>query len=168
MKKLLLFILMLLFLMSLLLPGCVRQKPVLVGAPTPAPTPTPAPSPAMQSITNEPWAKDATGALIYDEENHFERYLSFSNIRIFEYEGGTLMDGVCENAYPKTLTGSYQIVFTDKDGTEIARADVLTRDEADTFQPGKTVIYASIDTDMDILMMPFALLTKQPVQEKTA
>ncbi len=161
MKKLLIV-----FVLIFLLPGCVRQQPTLVGEPTPAPTPTPAPSPAAQSVTNEPWAKDATGALIYDETNHFERYLTFTNIRVFEYEGGTLMEGVCENAYPKALTGSYEIVFTDKDGAEIARADVLTRGETDTFQPGKTVVYASIDTDMDILMMQFALKAKQPVGEK--
>ncbi len=157
-----------LFALLLLLPGCVRQQPALVGVPTPAPTPTPAPSPANLSITNEPWGKDATGALIYDETNHFERYLSFNNVRVFEYEGGTLMEGVCENAYPKALAGSYEIVFTDKDGTEIARAAVLTRGEAGTFQPGKTVIYAAIDTDMDILLMQFSLEAKQPVVEKAA
>ncbi|HWR22820.1 MAG TPA: hypothetical protein VN366_05010 [Feifaniaceae bacterium] len=152
----------------LLLPGCVRQQPVLVGEPTPAPTPTPAPSPAAQEIVNEPWPKDAAGALIYDKDNHFERYLTFTDIRVFEYEGGTLMEGVCENAYPKALAGSYEVVFTDKDGAEIARADVLTRGEADTFPPGKTVVYAAIDTDMDILMMEFTLAPKQPVGEKAA
>ncbi len=159
---------LLLSIFVLLLPGCIRQQPALVGAPTPAPTPTPAPSPAALSITNEPWKKDAAGALIYDETNHFERYLTFNNIRVFEYEGGTLMEGVCENAYPKALTGSYEIVFTDKDGTEVARAGVLTRGEENTFQPGKTVIYAAIDTDMGILMTPFTLTVKQPVGEKAA
>ncbi len=155
-------------LLILLLPGCVSQRPALVGAPTPAPTPTPAPSPEALSIKNDPWPKDALGAVIYDETNHFERYLAFTDIRVFEYEGGTMMEGVCENTYPEPLIGGYEMVFTEKDGTDVARANVLTRGEDKTFMPGKTVIYASIDTDMGILMTPFALKPVEPVKETAA
>ena len=162
MKRLAALLMLLLF-----LPGCIRQQPVLSGAPTPVPTPTPAPS-AVTSMDRVIWETDALGAAIYDEARHFERYLAFQKIRVFEYEGSTLMEGICENAYPEALSGGYEIVFQDKDDVEVARAKVLIRGEEDVFAPGKNTIYAAIDTDMNILMMQFTLEATETIVPKAA
>lgn len=158
MKRRLFFLLVL----PLLLSGCIRQQPVLSTEPTPLPTPTPTPSPMAQEWKPESGKADALGALIY-EDTHYLRYLTFQNLRVYEYAGGTLFDGVCTNAYPETLTGAFELVFTDNDGTEIAHAPVYTRSGEDVFAPGETVLYAEIDTDMDIQLTPFELAVKQQV-----
>jgi len=141
----------------LLLTGCVRQQPTLAPDATPRPTPTPAPPDVAQSVEREPWKKDALGAFIYDGAAHYARYLTFTDVRVFEYEGGTMMEGVCDNAYPEPLAGRYEIVFTGKGDTVLARADVHTRGEDGVFPPGKGKIYAAIDTDTTLLSAPFTL-----------
>ena len=146
----------------LLLPGCIRQRPVLAANSTPAPTPTPSLPPVAQAIIPKQQQTDALGAEILGED-HFLRYLTFTNLRVYEYEGGTLFDGVCQNGYPETLTGSLELVFTDKDGTVVARAPVYTRSGDHAFAPGETVLYAEVDTDMDIRLLPFSLTVTQQI-----
>jgi len=156
----------LLFIILLLLSGCIRQRPVFSADPTPGPTPTPTPPPVTQSLPPQKADTDALGAQILDE-SHFLRYLTFVNLRVYEYAGGTLFDGVCKNSYPQTLTGSFELVFTEKDGTVVARAPVVTRAGNDEYQPGETVLYAQIDTDMDIQMLPFSLQVTQQIMQKS-
>lgn len=152
----------LLLALPLLLSGCIRQQPVLSTEPTPLPTPTPAPSPLAQEWKPESGEIDALSVPVY-EDTHYLRYLTFQNLRVYEYAGGTLFDGVCANAYPETLAGAFELVFTDKDGTEIARAPVYTRSGGNLFPPGETVLYAEINTDMDIQLTPFELVVKQQI-----
>jgi hypothetical protein len=148
--------------LTMLLPGCIRQRPVLAAESTPAPTPAPSLPPVAQSLISKPEQTDALETEILGE-NHFLRYLTFTKLRVYEYEGGTLFDGVCKNDYPETLTGSIELVFTDKDGTVVARAPVHTRSGEDVFAPGETVLYAEIDTDMDIRMLPFSIIVTQKI-----
>lgn len=152
--------------LSVLLTGCIRQRPVLASESTPAPTPTPTPPPVVQSIIQQTDQSDAAGETIWTED-HYIRYLTFTNLRVYEYEGGTLFDGVCRNDYPETLNGAFDIVFTDKDGTVIARAPVYTRTGEDGFVPGETIIYAEINTDMDIRLIPFSLTVTKSILPQT-
>ncbi|MEL7601885.1 MAG: hypothetical protein AAGU77_01920 [Bacillota bacterium] len=148
--------------LAMLLPGCIRQRPVLAAEATPAPTPTPSLPPVAQSLIPKPEQTDALGTEILGED-HFLRYLTFTDLRVYEYEGGTLFDGICKNDYPETLTGSIELVFTDKDGTVVARAPVYTRNGDNAFAPGETVLYVEIDTDMDIRMLPFSIIVTQKI-----
>ncbi len=152
--------------LSILLPGCIRQRPVLTAEATPLPTSAPTPPPIAQYIIPQTSQTDALGAEILDE-NHFLRYLTFVNLRVYEYEGGTLFDGVCQNAYPETMTGSLEIVFTDKDGSVVARAPVYLRSGRNEFVPGENVLYSEIDTDMDIRMIPFSLIVTETIMPQT-
>lgn len=156
----------LLLIILLLLSGCIRQRPVFIADPTPGPTPTPTLPPVAQSLPPQQADTDALGVQILDE-SHFLRYLTFVNLRVYEYDGGTLFDGVCKNSYPQALEGSFEIVFTDKDGTVVARAPVVTRAGNEEYLPGDTVLYAQIDTDMDIQMLPFSLQVTQKIMPES-
>lgn len=147
----------------ILLSGCVRQSPALVGTPTPQFTPTPPPTPTPELILlPSDTDVDALGKRI-DTDSHFLNYLAFQNIRIYEYDGDTFLDGICINTYSEPLTGMFEIVFTQDSGAELARAPIVTRNADDTFQPGETEIFAQIDTDMDIQLQSFEIYVKQRV-----
>ncbi len=142
-----------------MLAGCISQRPVVL----PYKTPTipqvsePVPSQPVQSWHEQEPEKDALGAVIHSPE-HYMRYLTFSNIRIFEYAGGTFLDGVCENTYPLALNAEFEIVFFDEEETETASAELYLQNKGAYFEPGKTVVYADIDTDIDIQLMQFKLI----------
>lgn len=156
----------------LLLSGCVSLHPELSGAPTPAPTPTPTPAPLLQELALPTPAVDAVGQRIVDAAAHYERYVSYRQMRVYEYELGTLLDGICINAYPEPLVGAVEIGFRDAEGTLLASAMLHTAEEANLLlRPGENRIYAEIDTDMDIQGIDFTLsITTQfePAEEDGA
>ena len=138
--------------------GCVSLHPVVSSHVTPAPTPTPTPEPLRQSLPLPAPALDAAGNAIEGEE-HYNRYISFTDLRVYEYGMGTLMDGKCFNQYPAMLTGEATISFFDQQGDCVAKAVLHTAETKEMLllPPGETRIYAEIDTDMDVQMMDFSL-----------
>ena len=156
---------------ALLLTGCVNNSPVIHGdvhpelteapAVTPAPTeehtpepteaPTPAPTEDVRRPTPVPMSeKDALGNTITGAE-HFERYLTFRTMLVYEEDQDTFLDGVCHNDYPEAITCAIDIVYHEGE-EEIARSRLQTRDGQYllVLQPGDNVIYAHILTDMTL------------------
>ncbi|MDR1619531.1 MAG: hypothetical protein LBS18_02535 [Clostridiales bacterium] len=147
-----------------LLTSCVSQAPSLVGTPTPriTPTPVPTPTPDLVDLPDVDTDTDALGVKI-DGDAHFLQYLTFQSIRVYEYGGDTFLDGLCNNAYPETLYGAFEVCFTDTDGVELARAPIHIRGEEGALPSGDTVLYAQIDVDTDIQLVPFEIIVVQRV-----
>ena len=114
-RKQLFALLVLLVPLTLALAGCEDATPVLAGTPTPAATATPLPDPFSAEITAVPEPTDALGSTI-DGADHYWQYLSLGELRVYEYEDGTFLDGICVNAYPLPLDGEVNIVYTTVDG----------------------------------------------------
>lgn len=145
--------------------GCENATPVLSGTPTPAATPTPLPDPFTAEITAEPIETDALGNEI-DGENHYWQYLSFGALRVYEYDDGTFLDGICVNAYPLPLDGVVNIVYTTSDGKVCGIGMIHNALGTTALQTGSNAIYAEISTDIDVTGMDFQLVVKtnfQPV-----
>jgi hypothetical protein len=155
--SLLLFILAALLLFSLA--GCDDATPVLAGTPTPAATPTPLPDPFSAEITAAPVATDALGNPI-DGDDHYWQYLSFGALRVYEYDDGTFLDGICVNAYPQPLDGEVNIVYTTADGKICGIGKIHNTVGATVLETGSNAIYAEISTDIDVTGMQFALVVK--------
>lgn len=150
--------------------ACVDLKPALDPSVTPEPTevpvvvtpeptevpPTPAPTDPPREITEE---YDAMG-LVITGADHFIRYLTFTNLTVYEEEGDTFLDGAVENTYLEPITCAVDVVFTDSFGRELARARLQTRDGSFllTLEPGRTVVFARIPTDMTLTDLDFRLV----------
>lgn len=137
-------------------PGCDNAEPAIVGTPTPAPTSTPEPPPFTLSITAQPSEKDLLGKELGDE-NHYLRYLSLGNLRVYEYENSTLLDAVVVNAYPLPLSGVLTISYFDGDGKLVGRGTLYNAEGTEVFPTGSSAIYAEIATDVDVRLMDFVL-----------
>lgn len=155
---------------SLLLCACVSSRPVLNPAvtlaptPTPAPTvtPTPTPSPAPPPTLTPPPQKlvggyDALGILVASPE-HYEQYLTFQNIQVYEQFDDTFMDALAVNSYPEPLVCAVDIVF-EEGGETVASGKLQTQDGQYVLilQPGENTVYAQINTDMTLTLMDFTL-----------
>ena len=103
-------------------------------------------------------AYDKNGLLIVGEE-HFQQYIYFKNIQVYEQCGDTFMDAVAVNEYPDTLVCALNIRFFDEDGTEIASGRVQTRDGQYVLrlEKGDNTLFAQIDTDMTLTDKEFRL-----------
>ena len=112
MKRLLPGLIALLLLLSLA--ACDNATPVLAGTPTPAATPTPLPDAFSAEITAKPLPTDLLGNEIGDGDP-YGQYLSFGELRVYEYGNGTFLDGLCVNAYPEPLDGEIHIVYYTSD-----------------------------------------------------
>ena len=108
----------------LLLTGCVNTGAHIVPSVTippestqpPEPTPSPTPEPVqVEEMADLSSAYDRNGLLIVGEE-HFQQYISFKNIQVYEQCGDTFMDAVAVNEYPDTLVCALNILFFDEDG----------------------------------------------------
>ena len=104
MRRIPLICVLLAALLLLSLAGCEDASPVLAGTPTPAATPTPLPDPFSAEITAEPIPTDLLGNQILLDDHYFQ-YLSFGELRVYEYDDGTFLDGLCVNAFPLPLDG---------------------------------------------------------------
>ena len=88
----------------MLLTGCVNTGAHIVPSVTmppestqpPEPTPSPTPEPVqVEEMADLSSAYDRNGLLIVGEE-HFQQYISFKNIQVYEQCGDTFMDAVAE------------------------------------------------------------------------
>ena len=134
--------------------SCISAKPAVTGTPTPSSTPTPLPDTYSITVTGEPLPTDILG-LVIEDENHYFDYMSFGDIRIYEYETGTFLDAICINAYPLPLDGELQITFYGEDGRMTGYGKIHTADGGTVMSPGSTRIYAEINTDISLLDKDF-------------
>ncbi len=146
----------------ILLIGCVRQdawlsytvpetqRPTATAVYTPAPTAEPLPM-DVEPITGEDFYTDRKGIPIFDKETHyFTYYLSFSDLRIYEEDGYTYMDGICTNSFDGTLTGEARICFYDKDEKLVGYGNIHTAEGALTLSVGQNRIYAEILSETNV------------------
>lgn len=136
--------------------GCVKQAPVIAGTPTPTCSPTPLAEVFSPILTTSPAPKDALGNRLGDD-NHYFRYLSFSNILIYEYETGTFLDGSCTNLYSEPLKGRIDISYHNKEGKLCGIGTIHSADGSLVFQPGTNNVYAEILTDIDVTGMDYTI-----------
>ena len=129
--------------------------PELTIAPTPSPSPTPSPTSTPQQKLIGSY--DALGALVATPE-HYERYIAFKNIQVYEQFNDTFMDAVATNSYTEPNVCAVDIVFIENDET-IASGKLQTQDGKYVLilQPGENTVYAQINTDMTLTLMDFTL-----------
>ena len=151
----------------LLLSGCVDTgaridpsvtippEPTAVPEATPEPTPTPVPIEEMADLSS---AYDKNGALI-DGEDHFQQYISFRNIQVYEQCGSTFMDAIAVNDYPDTLVCALNITILEEDRETIVTGRVQTRDGQYVLRlaNGENTLFAQVDTDMTLTDKEFRL-----------
>lgn len=153
------------FVLASALSGCENAEPVLAGTPTPAATATPLPDPFTAEITAEPVPTDLLGNEILSDD-HYWQYLSFGEIRIYEYGDGTFLDGLCVNAFPEPLDGRVDIVYYTDEGKVCGIGTIHNAEGGTLLETGTNAIYAEISTDIDVTMMDFTLVVQtvfQPV-----
>lgn len=168
MKRLFLFLLPLSLLIALF--GCAMQRSVLdpsrtIAPETPygpndyEPVPTPYVSAAVSPSPSASDDRDEMGLEITGEE-HFEKYISYHDLVVYEQDGYTYMDGVIKNDYPNTLVCVLDICFYENN-EQVARARVYTGDGSSllVLLPDETRIYADIKTDMPVTMLDFKFET---------
>ena len=135
--------------------GCNNAKPVISGTPTPPASPTPLPSPLTLMITAEPLPVDALGNTISTSDHYFRLYLSFGDLRVYEYDTGTFLDGICVNAYPLPLDGVLGIVYYTAEGRICGIGQIHNARGGTTLETGSNAIYAEISTDIDVRELDF-------------
>lgn len=110
------------------------------------PTPIPADIPDVTGTEGPEAAENGI------DSDHFERYLTFRTMLVYEEDTDTFLDGIVRNDYSKAITCAVDIVYYDDDGVEITRARLQTRDGKYllVLEPGETVVYARILTDMTL------------------
>lgn len=149
----------------LLFLACQNDTPVLAGTPTPAATPTPLPDPFSAEITAQPVSTDQLGNAILGDDHYFQ-YLSFGELRVYEYGDGTFLDGLCVNAFPQPLDGEVDIVYYTEEGKVCGVGRIHNAAGTTLLETGTNAVYAEISTDIDVTMMDFQLVVKtnfQPV-----
>ena len=150
-------------LMILLFTGCVRQDAWLsytAVRDTPQSTATPMQTilPTIEPITidlepvmGEDFYTDRKGIPILDKDTHyFTYYLAFSDVRIYEENGYTYMDGICTNSFDGTPTGEASICFYDKDEKLVGYGVIHTAEGGLTLGVGPNRIYAEILSEVDV------------------
>lgn len=137
--------------------GCVRYEPEITGTPTPTASPTPLPEPFRAEITAAPRETDRLGRLIETEDHYFRYYLSFGDMRVYEYETGTFLDGVAVNAFPAALDGEVSVVFRDANGRLLGKGKLHLADGSTLLPTGTSNVYAEIVTDITVQDMDFTL-----------
>ncbi|MDL2234895.1 hypothetical protein LJC07_01920 [Christensenellaceae bacterium OttesenSCG-928-L17] len=149
-----------LLLCLLVMAGCVRQSPVLLQETVSAPPEQSAPVEAEQEVVLED-AVDALGEAVLDSETHYQRYISFSDMRVYEYDNAALLDGICTSTYPETLYGTYEMIYRGADGVVIAHGTLIIGDVAGEIPGGRSVVRAEIDTDIDVANLTYTLQVQE-------
>lgn len=153
--------------------GCIRQDAWLIYSPqevrptvSPAFTPEPTATPEVLEIppiTGSTFPMDEKGLPILDAATHyFTYYLVFTDLRIYEENGFTYLDGICTNSYSRPLTGGVEIVFADSSGAVYGRGALHTAEGDMTLDPGENRIYAEILSETDVQLMSFSLQITTP------
>ena len=92
-----------------------------------------------------------------DGDDHYWQYLSFGELRVYEYEDGTFLDGICVNAYPLALDGKVNIVYRTDSGKICGTGTIHNALGTTQLETGTNAIYAEINTDIDVTQMDFQL-----------
>ena len=146
----------------LLTAGCVQQhawlsytvpetqQPTVTAIHTPAPTREPI-LVSVDPVQGEDFPMDRNGIPILDRETHyFTYYLTFSDMRIYEEDGYTYMDGVCTNTFGGTLAGQARLCFYDGDEKLVGYGDIHTAEGRLFVSTGANRIYAEILSEVDV------------------
>lgn len=144
------------------LQACVNVDPEIAGTPTPSASPTPLPDPFTAELTAAPVESDQLGKRIETEDHYFRYYLSFGDLRVYEYGTGTFLDGVCVNAYPLPLDGVVNIVYYSSDGKICGIGRIHNATGGTVLESGSSAIYAEIQTDINVQGMEFVLEVETP------
>ena len=149
--------------------GCTnvtpRLEPDITPAPivesdSPVPTEEPTEAPSVPSVSpGGIGAVDALGSMIRDDE-HFQQYLQFNSIRVYEENGDTFVDCSVINSYPELIVCAVTIRFFEEDGTEIASGSLQMPDGSFmlSLANGETPLYARILTDITLTDKTFELV----------
>lgn len=141
-----------------LLCGCTNTKPKLDPGVTPPPAlPTGEPVSEVPTATVQPARTaeptpavntDALGNIIYTSD-HFERYISFKNILVYEENGETLIDCTVNNSYPNVLLCAVNVEFFSDSGEKLANGSLQMPDGSFllALKSGENRLYARILTD---------------------
>ena len=170
MRRALFFALFAALLLPLLPFGCDNVKPTLDSTPTPSASPTPLPEPFTAEITAKPVTTDLLGGEVLSED-HYWQYLSFGELRVYEYGDGTFLDGVCVNAFPMPLDGQVDIVYYTESGKVQGIGTIHNAEGGTLLATGSNAVYAEISTDIDVQSLDFTLEVKrafQPVESDDA
>lgn len=150
-------------LLSLLLCSCVGSRSKLDPNITlqPALTPTleatlePTIIPTMPAIdrTVDLLGKSVQGA------NHFEQYIKYFDIQVYEQHDDTFVDMKIENSYLASLKLGLKITFFDDGGTEVASAMFQSQNGqyAMVLPQGISTVYAQVNTDTTITDFDFRI-----------
>lgn len=97
------------------------------------------------------------GVLVATPE-HYEQYITYRNIQVYEQFNDTFMDAVAVNGYPEPIVCAVDIVFSEN-GETVASGKLQTQDGKYVLilQPGENTVYAQINTDMTLTLMDFTL-----------
>lgn len=146
----------------LLAVGCVRQdawlsyavpetqEPTATAIQTPAPTREPI-EVSVDPVQGEDFHTDRNGIPILDKDTHyFTYYLSFTDMRIYEENGYTYMDGICTNAFDGTLTGEARLCFYNEDEKLVGYGTIHTAEGGLSLGAGANRIYAEILSEVDV------------------
>lgn len=155
MKRVVFALLLTIIIATVALAGCDDVKPVVRGTPTPSASPTPLPPAYTPILTAEPLPTDALGHTVTTEDHYFDMYISFGDLRVYEYENGTFLDGVCVNAYPLPLDGVLNIVYYTAEGKVCGIGEIHNAQGGTRLETGSNAIYAEISTDIDVRQMDF-------------
>ncbi|MBQ7060300.1 MAG: hypothetical protein IJM85_00805 [Clostridia bacterium] len=168
MKRLLRRLCVLIFIL-LLVSGCTNTSPKLEPGVTPPPldltpapvTEAPSPTPEQSSRTAAPTEGqnvDELGNVILSA-NHFERYIAFTDILVYEENGDTFVDLTAVNSYPRLLLCAVNISFRGETGEEIASGSLQMPDGSFllALPEGSTRLYARILTDTALTDKSFVL-----------
>ena len=150
-------ILLILVLLACAASACVSDaRPELSTVLTPSPSPSPLPDAFRAEITAVPQPTDDLGRPVVTD-SHYQRYLSFGDLRVFEYGEDTFLDGVCWNTYSLPIEAEIRITYYDDDDRVIGEGTLHTADGGHVFPSGSSRIYAEIRTDTDLKMEDFVL-----------
>lgn len=152
--------------------GCTDTKPqyhaditpIPTEEPTPEPTEEPTPTPTAQPTATPAATQQSTGGVDalgvpISGTEHYMRYITFSDMIVYEEDGGTFLDGIINNSYPEEILCAVSIIYYDIDGMEIAKAPLQTRDGQYllVLAPGENVVYATILTDISLVENEYIL-----------
>lgn len=160
-----------LILILLLFTACVEQTARLVYLPeeteNPSEQPTEAPTPELLEVAatvGTSFVTDKNGVPILKEQEHyFDYYVTFTDIRIYEYNDSTFLDAVAYNGYADPLSGAIRMEFKSADGTLYGYGDLKTADGDLILFPGENRIYAEIFTEIDVQQMDFVFAVTEPL-----
>lgn len=138
--------------------GCIAARPELVPEYTIEPVveetsePMPSETPEATPFAAEEPTVDALGNAI-DGADHYERYITFRNVQVYEDVGDTFLDCVIYNSYPRDIICAVSAVFRDKDGNVAATGSLRSGDGQYilVLKPGENRAYARMDTDTSLL-----------------